>query len=46
MNYMSKMMHVYHRPRLFANDDLFNKTSDMEEPHMLKDWSFINNEEL
>ena len=46
MNYMSKMIHIYHRPRLFANDELFNKTSDMEEPHMLKDWSFINNEEL
>ena len=45
MNYMNKMIHVYHKPRLFANDDLFNKTT--EKPNnMLSGWSFINNEEM
>ena len=46
INYMSKMIHVYHRPRLFANDDLFNNNSDKNISNMLNGWSFINNEEM
>ena len=37
-------MRVYHRPRLFANDDI-NRTSDKLNDNMLHGWSFINNEE-
>ena len=40
-NYINRMMHVYHRPRLFANDDLFRNSENM-----LSGWSFINNDEL
>ena len=40
------MIHVYHRPRLFANDDLFNNNSDKNISNMLNGWSFINNEEM
>ena len=43
--FTNKIMHVYHRPRLFANDDYLNKTSDKPNPNMLPGWSFINNEE-
>ena len=43
--FTNKMMHVYHRPRLFANDDCLNKSSDKPNPNMLSGWSFINNEE-
>ena len=45
VNYFTnKMMRVYHRPRLFANDDI-NRTSDKLNDNMLHGWSFINNEE-
>jgi serine/threonine protein kinase len=43
--FTNKMMHVYHRPRLFANDEYLNKSSDKPNPNMLSGWSFINNEE-
>ena len=43
--FTNKMMHVYHRPRLFANDEYLNKSSDKPNPNMLAGWSFINNEE-
>ena len=42
--FTNKIMHVYHRPRLFANDDT-NRTMDKSNPNMLPGWSFINNEE-
>ena len=42
--FTNKIMHVYHRPRLFANDDI-NRTSDKPNANMLYGWSFINNEE-
>ena len=40
-NYINRMMHVYHRPRLFANDDLFRNSDNM-----LSGWSFINNDDF
>ena len=43
--FTNKMIHVYNRPRLFANDDCLNKSSDKPNPNMLAGWSFINNEE-
>ena len=44
--FTNKMIHVYHRPRQFANDDYLNKISDKtNNPNMLPGWSFINNEE-
>ena len=48
MNYMSKMIRYYNKPRLFANDDFFNKTADVKitNTNMLKGWSFVNNEDL
>ena len=46
MNYMNKMVHLFHRPRLFANDDLLNNNSDKSNSNILKNWSFINNEEM
>ena len=39
------IMHVYPRPRLFANDDNLSISSDRPNPNMLPGWSFINNEE-
>ena len=42
VNYMDKTIKYYHRPRLFANDDLFNKTEDKPIPNMLEGWSFIS----
>ena len=44
-NFTNKIMHVYNRPRLFANDDSLNKSSDKQNPNMLPGWSFVNNEE-
>ena len=35
------MMYIYHRPRLFANDDLFRNPDNM-----LSGWSFINNDDF
>ena len=46
MNYMSNMIHYYHKERLFANEDLFNKASDITSPNKFNGWSFINNENL
>ena len=44
--FTNKMMHVYHKPRLFANDDYLNRTSErLNNPNMLPGWSFINNDE-
>ena len=40
-NYNNKMMYIYHRPRLFANDDLFRNPDNM-----LSGWSFINNDDF
>ena len=45
-NYTNKMMHVYHRPRLFANDDYVNNTTDKAFQNILPGWSFINNDEF
>ena len=39
------IMHVYQKPRLFANDDNLSISSDKNNPNMLPGWSFINNEE-
>ena len=44
--FTNKIMHVYHRPRLFANDDNMNRCPDKNNPNMLQGWSFINNEEF
>ena len=46
INYINKTMHFYHKPRLFANDDLFYKITEKQNPNNLMGWSFINNEEL
>ena len=43
--FTKNIMHVYQRPRLFANDDNMNRSSDKSNPNMLPGWSFINNEE-
>ena len=43
--FTNKIMHIYHRPRLFANDDNLNISSDRPNPNMLPGWSFVNNEE-
>ena len=43
MNYMSKMIHFYHKPRIFSNEELINSNSDKPDPNMLMGWSFINN---
>ena len=45
VNYMSKVVHMYHKPRQFAQDDLFVST-DKPNPHIVMGWSFINNENL
>ena len=45
MNYMSKMIHFYHIPRMFADEDLLDNDNDKPNPNTLKNWSFINNEE-
>ena len=46
MNYMSKMIHFYHTPRLFANEDLLNNNNtDKPNPNNLMNWSFINYED-
>ena len=42
--FTKNIMHVYQKPRLFANDDN-NRSSDKSNPNMLPGWSFINNEE-
>ena len=42
VNYMDKTIKYYHRPRLFANDDLLNKTEDKPMTNMLEGWSFIS----
>ena len=39
------IMHVYQRPRLFANDNFVSKSEYQSDPNMLPGWSFINNEE-
>ena len=43
--FTKNVMHVYQRPRLFANDDNLSRSSDKPNPNMLPGWSFINNEE-
>ena len=40
ITFPNKIMHIYHRPRLFANDD-----ANRDSSNMLSGWSFINNEE-
>jgi hypothetical protein len=45
VNYMSKVVHMYHKPRQFAQDDLFVST-DKPNPNEVMGWSFINNEDL
>ena len=44
-NVTNKIMHVYQRPRLFANDDYLNKTLNKPYLNSFPGWSFINNEE-
>ena len=39
---MDKTIKYYHRPRLFANDDLLNKTEDKPMTNMIEGWSFIS----
>ena len=39
------IMHVYQRPRLFANDNYISQSEYQSDPNMLPGWSFINNEE-
>ena len=43
MNYMDKTIKFYHKPKLFANDEILNKTEDGKQvSNILKGWSFIN----
>ena len=42
---MSKVVHMYHKPRQFAQDDLFVST-EKPNPNEVMGWSFINNEDL
>ena len=46
MNYMSKTIRYYHKPRMFANEDLINIDSDKPDPYKLMGWSFINNDNI
>ena len=43
MDYMSKMIHFYHKPRIFTNEEFINSNSDKPDPNMLMGWSFTNN---
>ena len=45
-NYTTRMVKVYHKPRLFANDDYLNNTADKPYQNILPGWSFINNEDV
>ena len=46
MDYMSKSIKYYHKPRVFANEDLLNINSDKPDPYKLMGWSFINNDDI
>ena len=47
VNYMTKTIKYYHKPRLFASDDLLNKTEeDKPMSNMLKGWSFISKDDI
>ena len=46
MDYMSKTIKYYHKPRMFANEDLLNSNSDKPDPYKLMGWSFINNDNI
>ena len=46
INYINKTTHFYHKPKLFANDDLFYNITEKQNPNNLMGWSFINHEEL
>ena len=42
--FTKNIMHVYQKPRLFANDDNLNISAGKTNPNMLPGWSFVNNE--
>ena len=43
-NYTNKIIHFYHKPRLFVNEDLITKISEKEEQNKIINWTFIDNE--
>ena len=46
MNYASKTIRYYHKPKMFANEDLLDTNSDKPDPYKLMGWSFINNDNI
>ena len=47
IDYMNKTIKYYHKPKLFANDEFLNKTDDdKSRSNILKEWSFINKDEI
>ena len=46
MKNYKKVVKMYNRPRLFANDDCGDVSDIGKINNMLSGWSFINNEEL
>ena len=45
VNYMDKAIKKYPKPKLFANDDLLNRTDDILAKNMLPGWSFVNSDD-
>ena len=47
IDYMNKTIKYYHKPKLFANDEFLNKPDDdKSRSNILKEWSFINKDEI
>ena len=46
VNYMKKTIKFYNKPKLFANDDIINRTADPNMPDLLKGWSFVNKDQI
>ena len=43
--YEKRTIKYYNKPKLFANEDLLNRTDDKNMGNILKGWSFINKDE-
>ena len=45
LDYEKRTIKYYNKPKLFANEDLLNRTDDKNMGNILKGWSFINKDE-
>ena len=45
LDYARKTIRFYNKPKLFANEDLLNRTDEKNMNNILKGWSFINKDE-